>query len=870
MVRAKPVSSVDAQIQNIRTQIKQKKQKLFSRLDRKTDYASLLKRHSKQIDALLKSLWDERLKATHATLIAVGGYGRGALFPFSDVDLLILIPDAINKKDESVIASFVSLLWDIGLDVGHSVRKLKECVNEAKKDITTQTNLMESRFLVGSKSLFTQFKSQVVSRIDEHRFCDAKLVELRQRHSRYNDSSQNLEPNLKESPGGLRDLQTILWIAQAAGFGATWARLRENGVITKTEQAQLEKHERALTLVRTLLHLKAGRKEDRLLFDFQRLLAADLGFRTTKAKPETEQLMQVVFKASKSVSLLSSIVLQHLTELIHGTSDADPIIIDEDFQIKNNFLETTSPGVFNKRPHSILRFFSVLHEHNEIKGISARTRKELWHAKKIINDEFRSDEQNRKSFLNFFQKQVGLTHTLRLMNQYEVLGRYLPEFGKICGQLQHDLFHVYTVDDHILMVVRNLRRFAVQEMSHEFPLCSKLIGSFKRPETLYIAGLYHDIAKGRGGDHSKLGMADAERFCRHHGLGAADTKLVIWLVEKHLYMSTIAQKRDLSDPSVVLEFVKSVKTQRRLEALYLLTVADIRGTSPKVWNAWKGKLLENLYYLTLELIKVDSSRSSNLIERKKRNAEARLSSYAIPKEAYNKLWNKLDESYFIRHEESEIVWHACVLNFQADSKQPIVKVRLSPIGDGLQVVIYGEDEDLVFAKICGFFDNTEFSVVEAKVFTTKNNHYVNTFQVLTHREVDIHYQDMIRYIEKELPIVLTQSSLPKSISGRVSRRLKYFPIKPEVVIRGDENGLNYYLQITCADRPGLLYTIAQTLAEHRIDIQNAKINTMGERVEDTLLVSGDALRSSREALRLQNELVEKLSVPRTHAKSATQ
>ena len=417
MVRAKPVSSVNANIQNIRTQIKQKKQRLFSKLDRKTDYASLLERHSRQIDALLKSLWDERLKATQATLVAVGGYGRGALFPFSDVDLLILIPNAINKKEESVIASFVSLLWDIGLDVGHSVRKLKECVNEAEKDITTQTNLMESRFLVGSKSLFTQFKNQVVDRIDKHRFCDAKLVELRQRHSRYNDSSQNLEPNLKESPGGLRDLQTILWIAQAAGFGSTWARLRENGVITKTEQAQLEKHERALSLVRTLLHLKAGRKEDRLLFDFQRLLAADLGFRTTKAKPETEQLMQVVFKASQSVSLLSSIVLQHLTELIHGTSNADPIIIDADFQIRNSFLETTSPAVFNKRPHSILRFFSVLHEHSDIKGISARTRKELWHAKKLINDEFRNDEKNRKSFLSFFQKQVGLTHTLKLMNQ---------------------------------------------------------------------------------------------------------------------------------------------------------------------------------------------------------------------------------------------------------------------------------------------------------------------------------------------------------------------------------------------------------------------------------------------------------------------
>ena len=860
MTGVRSISISDVQIKILREQIKKKKQRLFSKLDRKTDYASLLKRHSRQVDALLKSLWDERLEATQATLIAVGGYGRSALFPFSDVDLLILIPDATNKKSESVIASFVSLLWDVGLDVGHSVRKLKECVNEAEKDITTQTNLMESRFLVGSRSLFTQFNKQVVRNIDKHRFCDAKLVELRQRHSRYNDSSQNLEPNLKESPGGLRDLQTVLWIAQAAGYGTTWEQLRENGVITKVEQAQLEKHERALTHVRTRLHLKAGRKEDRLLFDFQRLLAADLGFRTTKAKPETEQLMQVVFKASQSVSLLSSILLQHLTELIHGKSDADPIRIDKDFQIRNGFLETTSSGVFNKRPHSILRFFSVLHEHREIKGISARTRKELWHAKKLINDDFRMDEQNRKSFMSFFRNQVGLTHTLRLMNQYEVLGRYLPEFGEICGQLQHDLFHVYTVDDHILMVVRNLRRFAVPEMSHEFPLCSKLIGSFKRPETLYIAGLYHDIAKGRGGDHSKLGMEDAEKFCQNHGLTATDTKLIVWLVENHLYMSTIAQKRDISEPSVVLEFVKSVKTQRRLEALYLLTVADIRGTSPKVWNAWKGKLLENLYHLALERINVDSNKPNNLIERKKRNAENQIASHAIPKEAYTKFWNKLDESYFIRHEESEIVWHARVLNFRVDSKKPFVKVRLSPIGDGLQVLIYGQDERLVFAKICGFFDNTEFSIVEAKVFSTQNNHYLNTFQVLAQRAVDINHHDMIRHIEKQLPDVIAEDSLPKPVSGRISRRLKYFPIKPEVSLRGDENGLNFYLQVTCADRPGVLYVIARTLTKYRIDIQNAKINTMGDRAEDTLLVSGDALRSSREALLLQSELVEKLSV----------
>ena len=456
------------------------------------------------------------------------------------------------------------------------------------------------------------------------------------------------------------------------------------------------------------------------------------------------------------------------------------------------------------------------------------------------------------------------------MNQYDLLGKYLPEFGKICGQLQHDLFHVYTVDAHILMVVRNLRRFAAPDMSHEFPLCSKLIGSFKRPETLYIAGLFHDIAKGRGGDHSKLGMSDAKKFCEHHGLNTPDTNLVVWLVEQHLYMSTMAQKRDISDPLVVKEFVRKVKTQRRLEALYLLTVADIRGTSPKVWNGWKGKLLENLYYLALERLKIDPNKPQNLVETKKRNVKNRLTAYAIPNTTYGRFWSKLDESYFIRHEESEIVWHTRVINYQGSDNQALVRARLSPIGDGLQVLTYGKNEPLVFARICRFFEDTEFSVVEAKVFTTKDNCYLNTFQVLIDRYAENDYQDMINHIEHALPMALSSSSLPKSNNGRISRRLQYFPIKPEVDIRGDENGLNYYLQITCGDQPGLLYAIARILTKHQVDIKNAKINTMGERVEDTLLISGDVLSSARETLRLQSDLVEELSLAHKSKEMATQ
>lgn len=847
-------------IKAIRSRIKERKGDIFSDLTRRSDYLKLLEDHSNLIDEELTQIWDRLFGNSKSVLLAVGGYGRGLLFPASDVDLLILVPDQLTDDEKSSIETFVGLLWDIGLDVGHSVRTLSECQKEAKEDVTIQTTLMETRLLAGPTEHYIRFTQEMTSALNASEFCDAKLGERRHRHSRYNDSFQNLEPNLKESPGGLRDLQTIIWIAKAAQLGSSWLELREQKIITASEQKQLEKHERALIQIRTLLHLVSNRKEDRLLFDFQKSLADELGFRSTKAKVATEQLMQIVFKAAKSVNLLTGIVLQHLKELIHQRSEATPHIIDDDFQIRDGILETRTINLFRKKPETIFQFFSVVQNTKEVKEISARTLRDLWHGKNLIDDAFRNNSVNKERFLGFFQKQVGLTHTLRLMNQYEVIGRYLPEFGQICGQLQHDLFHVYTVDEHILMVVRNLRRFAVPEMAHEYPLCSKLITSFKKPELLYIAGLYHDIAKGRGGDHSKLGMTDAALFCGKHGLNKRDTDLVVWLVEQHLFMSTVAQKQDISDPAVVQRFLKNVKTQRRLDALYLLTVADIRGTSPKVWNAFKAKLLEDLYLLSCKQLGNDRINTRDIIENKKRESEIRLLSYAIPEDAHQKFWKMLDDSYFIRHDENEIVWHARVLNYRFNNKAPIVKARLSPIGDGLQIMTYGPDEPMVIAKLCSYFDRSQFTVVEAKVFTTTHHYYLNTFQILTNERTDIHYRDMVRQLEYELPETLRTQTLPDAVSGRISRRIKYFPIKPIVDIRIDEHNKFHYLNITCADRPGLLFTISRILGDRAINIHSARINTLGDRVEDTLLISGEHLNSPKQSLQLQKDLTKALVV----------
>jgi [protein-PII] uridylyltransferase len=514
--------------------------------------------------------------------------------------------------------------------------------------------------------------------------------------------------------------------------------------------------------------------------------------------------------------------------------------------------------VFQRNPSAILQVFLLWQQHPEVKGLAVGTMRALWHARNLIDSKFQRKAAHRALFMEILRQPAGQTHALRRMNQYGVLGKYLPAFGRIVGQMQHDLFHVYTVDEHILMVVRNLRRFAVPEMAHEYPSCSRLLSEFEFPELLYVAALFHDIAKGRGGDHSVLGKTDARRFCRNHGLNESDTELVVWLVEKHLYMSSVAQKQDLFDPDIISAFADEVRTETRLVALYLLTVADIRGTSPKVWNAWKGKLLEDLFRGTRRHITHGAEPNERTLAFKQQRALERLRAYAIPVDAHEPFWKKLDDSYFLRHDESEVVWHTRTLNYRPDTLEPVVKARLSQVGEGLQVTIYAPDEDLMFTRICGFFDSINFDVIEAKIYTTRHKYLLDTFQVMTSNGLAGHYRDMISYVEHELPLWLKRPDTPPPPKRRMSRQLKNFPITPDVNIRPDERGQYYYLNIVAGDRPGLLYRIARILAGYGISIYTAKINTLGERAEDTLLVTGEALKDSRTVVRLESDLVNEL------------
>ncbi len=820
----------------------------------------LLNGHRKLIDELLQGLCHVLKLPKSMALLAVGGYGRGEHFPYSDIDLLVLPQHSADLVLQTQLERLIGLLWDIGLEVGHSVRTIEQCHEEARKDVTVQTTFLEARLLYGSQTLFRKFNSAMHSALDSAAFAQAKQLEQQLRHTRFYETANNLEPNLKESPGGLRDLQNILWIAKACGYGMTWQSLARHGLVTRHEARQIKQHGQFLQDLRIRLHYLARRREDRLLFDYQDALAHQYGLADSENRRASEALMQRYYLTAKSVSQLNTVLLLNLRSKITPAPSAEALVINERFQSRNELLETRQENLFVREPAAILESFLLLQQHPELKGMSASTLRALWRAKKRINSAFRRSVKNRALFMQILRQPSGVTRELRRMNQYGILGQYLPVFGRIVGQMQHDLFHVYTVDEHILKVVRNLRRFALMEFAHEYPLCSRLMSEFQRPEVLILAGLFHDIAKGRGGDHSDLGKSDARRFCRQHGVSAEDTALVTWLVENHLTMSATAQKQDLYDPEVIAAFAKRVGNERRLIALYLLTVADIRGTSPKVWKAWKAKLLEDLFWLTHRRLRGVAGSRDSFLQTRQTEALDIIRLYALREDVHKPLWSQLDTAYFLRHDAQEIAWHTRQLWSRVNIQKPVVKARLSPIGEGLQVLIYTPDQKDLFARICGFFDSISYNIVEAKIHTTHHNYALDSFLVLDPSNKTAHYRDLIGFVEHELAQrISSRAALETPVRGRLSRHVKHFPIAPEVVIRPDERGAHYILSIVAADRPGLLYNIARVLVNYQINMHTAKINTLGERAEDVFLIDGEALYDTKKVVRLEADLLQALA-----------
>ncbi len=827
----------------------------------------LLTRLARLVDHTLIQLWEAHALPKAASLVAVGGYGRGELFPHSDVDVLLLMPvsPSITGYDSLApnVERFISACWDIGLEIGSSVRSVEECSEEAQRDVTVQTALLEARFICGSRARFDELQQSTFEHMDVAAFVTAKMLEMRQRHTKYEDTPYALEPNCKESPGGLRDLQVVLWLARAARLGKNWHELARNGLLTPFEARQLQRNEGTLKLIRTRLHQIAGRREDRLVFDLQTAVAESFGYENTKALRASEVLMRRYYWAAKAVTQLNQILILNIEERVHGQQDAPMRPINARFMDRGGFLEVVSDDLYQRDPHAILATFLTLQEDNTLKGLSARTLRALYNARNVMDGAFRKDPANHEAFMAILRQPQGQTRVMRLLNQTSVLGRYLWVFRRIVGQMQHDLFHVYTVDQHILMVVRNMRRFFIPEHAHEYPFCTQLASEWDKPWLLYVAALFHDVAKGRGGDHSVLGGAEVRRFCREHGIKGEDARLIEFLVAEHLTMSRVAQKEDLSDPDVIQAFARRVGNERTLTGLYLLTVADIRGTSPKVWNAWKGKLLEDLYKLTLRALGGARPHMDAEIEARKLQARQTLALYYMPQGIETALWKTLDVSYFARHDAADIAWHTRMLWRHVQTDKPVVAARLSPVGEGLQVLVYSPDRADLFARICGYFDKAGFSIQDARIHTSSSGYAVDTFQILAGDNMvfeGVHYRDLIALVENQLAqAVASDKPLHEPSRARLSRRVKSFPVKPRVSLRPDERAQRWLLSVSASDRSGLLYVIARTLAHHHVNVQLAKVSTLGERVEDTFLVTGDTLRQDKRQLALETELLEALS-----------
>ncbi len=796
------------------------------------------------VDIILRRAWQLYLPADSEdiALLAVGGYGRGELHPASDIDLLILLQGDDAPFREG-ITDFLTFLWDIGLEVGQSVRNVEECVSEATGDITIATNIQESRLLIGAESLYQ--RQQALCSADRiwpgPAYFKAKLAEQVKRHLKYHETAYNLEPNVKESPGGLRDIQMIGWVAKRHYGVDTLSELVDHGFLTAEEYRTLHEGQAFLWQVRFGLHVLAKRREDRLLFDHQRSLAQHFGYRDKPGKLAVEQFMKHYYRIVMELNRLNEMLLQLFQEeILYADDPSEPVIINRRFQSRKGFLEVSHDNVFSRYPFALLEIFLILEQHPELKGVRANTIRLIRQSRELIDADFRADLRCRSLFMEIMRQTAGITHELRRMNRYGILAAYLPLFGKIVGQMQHDLFHVYTVDEHTLMVVRNLRRFTVPEFAHEFPLASEIIQTIPKQELLLIAGLFHDIAKGRGGDHATLGAVDAAEFCRTHGLSDYDTRIVSWLVEQHLLMSTTAQRKDISDPEVVQEFAEIVGDETRLKYLYLLTVADIRATSDKIWNSWKDALLKGLYKSARAVFRRGLQNPlliSEKIADTRNKALVILNSRGFDKPTVHQLWDTLGEEYFIRYLPEEICWHSgAILTHHSDS--PLVLIKDIPARGGSEVFIYARSFDSLFLNATTVLERNGVSILEARIFDSSDGYTLDSFLVMDANGKMLGEGDKAEQLSKQLKTQLQEPQTEFQAQPRqLPRQAKHFTFPTQVGFESHIQQHRTIMHVTAFDRPGLLSRIALVLHNHRLRLTNARIATFGERAEDIFYIT---------------------------------
>ncbi|MCP1676144.1 [protein-PII] uridylyltransferase [Natronocella acetinitrilica] len=799
------------------------------------------------IDQVLGRAWQRLMdgETGNAALVAVGGYGRGELHPGSDIDIMVLIPADCGKDLSSRIERFITSLWDIGLEVGHSVRTVEDCVRESTADITVATNIMESRLLAGAETLFDDMREATApAHVWASRdFFAAKLAEQEARHLKYHDTAHNLEPNIKESPGGLRDIQMVGWVAKRH-FGAETLRdLVGQGFLNESEYEELISGQNFLWDIRFALHLLAGRREDRLLFDHQTALAKQFGYADQDHTLGVEQLMQRYFRTVADLGRLNEMLLQLFQEAILYVDDVEPPqLLNKRFQARKGFLEVTHGNVFKRYPFALLEAFLLMQQHPELKGVRASTIRLIRDSRHLIDDKFRRDLRCRSLFMEIMRQPRGLTHELRRMHRYGVLARYIPAFGAISGRMQYDLFHAYTVDSHTLFVVRNLRRFAIDEHADELPFCNTIMQRLPKTELLYLAGIFHDIAKGRGGDHSELGADDAYEFCIHHGLSQYDARLVAWLVRHHLLMSMTAQRKDISDPEVVSRFARQVGDRVRLDYLYLLTVADIRATNPGLWNSWRDSLLMELYTATTRALRRGLEHpidNEELVRETQQQARRRLKVMGLHHMSVKSIWRHFTDDYFLRYSAEEIAWHTEAIARTRPEELPLVLVDAQSARGGTEVFVYTEDRDHVFAQTVQALDQLNLNIQDARIITTEHGHTLDSYLVLEDDGEPARETWRIDEIAGRLQAALQQTRLCPPARRPVPRQLRSFTIKTEINFSPDETNERTVMELITGDRPGLLARVGYGFAQCGFRLQNAKIATIGARVEDVFFVTDE-------------------------------
>jgi [protein-PII] uridylyltransferase len=800
------------------------------------------------IDQLLTEAWKTQAWPTdNIALLAVGGYGRGELLPHSDIDLLLLFESERDiEQCQPLIQAFITFLWDINLKIGHSVRTPDTCAAEAKKDLTVITTLIEHRLITGSE----QIQADMAYRIRPEKmwpsseFFTGKLAEQQNRHDRFNETEYNLEPNVKSSPGGLRDVQTIGWVAKRH-FGDSRNRdLVTRGFLTAPEYQALRSGLAFLWRIRFGLHMLTERPEDRLLFDLQSQLAVLFGYEDKAGKIAIEWLMQDYYRRVIRLRSLNDMLLQHFDEVILQAGQRDNIIaLNDRFQIRNGNIETLHPRVFPDNPSALLEVFVLMAKSPDIRGIRAATIRQIRQNRQLVDDAFRNTAANQALFMELLRSGKGVSTNLLRMNRFGILGLYLPEFGRIIGQMQHDLFHIYTVDAHTLLVIRNLRKFRHPGNTSKYPLVTDIIRSLPKIENAYIAALYHDIAKGRGGDHSSLGAADVRAFCERHGLPERDTTLIVWLVESHLLMSVTAQKKDLSDPKIIADFADKVQNQSYLDYLMVLTVADINATNPSIWNSWKASLLKQLYIETRRYLQLDRA---NPLETQQRIAAIKVDAMAIldrmgvDAAEVQRFWATLGDEYFVRESAESIAWHGHeILEAGLDSTSVLIREINEESYDGAsQIFVYAPDRAHLFADIARALESLHLNIHDARILTAAHTQFsLDTFIVLDDQGNSLGSDAMkIETIRIKLMSAILQPKSVKAIHRRVPRQLKHFKFPAQVQLTNDPLQHRTQIDIVTVDRPGLLASIGEMFREFNIQIQNARISTFGERVEDVFFV----------------------------------